>query len=94
MGAWMAGKNRRGIVDGICHICKAPADGPPLFETRFCYRCLQQGMDLEGWHLKKSPYAIIPILFRIKTTYEEIAQDIRRASYGSAWRNNESVEEG
>lgn len=69
--------NRLRVVDGTCHICKQPADGRKMFQTRFCDLCLKRGMDLE--YGVASKYAIIPTLYKIQTTYDDLAQDIVRA---------------
>lgn len=75
MTSWRSAKKLR-IVSGVCHICKGPADGRTMFQTRFCDLCLKRGMDLE--YGVSSPYAIIPTLYKIQTTYADIALDIER----------------
>lgn len=78
MTAWMGAK-KRGPVHGTCYLCRKPADGPLMFQTRFCYMCFTRGMDLEEEQLLNSKYALVRTLYRIKTTYDDIVIDVQRA---------------
>lgn len=77
MGQWKTRNSQEPY--GQCHVCKAPANGPHHFQTRFCIKCFSKGMELDGSKLMNSPYAIIHQLHRIQTHFNEVVSDTRTA---------------